>query len=218
VYDEQTRINSFAHVNHTNTKTRTGVLLCINGTGIMNKYVKQLAGAQLSYKEFDQRASSIQPGSEGLHILPFGNGAERIFNNEIVGAHFENIDLNKHSAAHFFRAAQEGIAFAFKYGFDIMQSNGMKPTMIRAGKANMFLSNVFAEAFVNATGVTVELYDADGSVGAAKGAGIGVQFYASAEEACSIQQSIGVIAPGNIPLYQDLYQQWYQTLTRHGVQ
>jgi len=143
LFDNETRINSFAHVNHTANKTRTGVLLCINGTGIMNRYVKQLAGTQLSYTTFDQQASSIKAGSEGLHILPFGNGAERIFNNKIVGAHFENIDLNKHAAPHFFRAAQEGIAFAFKYGFDIMQSNGMKPTMIRAGKANMFLSNVF---------------------------------------------------------------------------
>jgi len=215
VFDQQSRLNSFAHVNHTAEKTRTGVLLCINGTGIMNRYVKQLAGAHLSYKEFDQQASAIKAGSDGLHVLPFGNGAERIFNNKIVGAHFENIDLNKHTAAYFFRAAQEGIAFAFKYGFDIMQSNGMKPTMIRAGKANMFLSSVFTEAFVNVIGVPIELYEADGSVGAAKGAGIGVKFYASAEEACCIQQSIGIIEPTNVSLYQELYQLWSKTLNRH---
>ena len=218
VFDQQSRLNSFAHVNHTAEKTRTGVLLCINGTGIMNRYVKQLAGAELSYKEFDQQASAIKAGSDGLHILPFGNGAERIFNNKIIGAHFENIDLNKHTAAHFFRAAQEGIAFAFKYGFDIMQSNGMKPTMIRAGKANMFLSNVFTEAFVNVIGVPVELYAADGSVGAAKGAGIGVNFYASAEEACIVQQSIGMIEPTNVSLYEELYQHWHHTLLRHEIQ
>ncbi len=217
LFDNETRINSFTHVNHTANKTRTGVLLCINGTGIMNRYVKQLAGTQLSYATFDQQASSIKAGSEGLHILPFGNGAERIFNNKIVGAHFENIDLNKHAAPHFFRAAQEGIAFAFKYGFDIMQSNGMKPTMIRAGKANMFLSNVFTEALVNVIGVPIELYEADGSAGAAKGAGIGVKFYASAEEACDIKKSMGIIEPSNISLYQELYEQWQQTLNRHII-
>ena len=183
----------------------------------MNRYVKQLAGTQLSYATFDQQASSIKAGSEGLHILPFGNGAERIFNNKIVGAHFENIDLNKHAAPHFFRAAQEGIAFAFKYGFDIMLSNGMKPTMIRAGKANMFLSNVFTEALVNVIGVPIELYEADGSAGAAKGAGIGVKFYASAEEACDIKKSMGIIEPSNISLYQELYEQWQQTLNRHII-
>ena len=114
VYDNETRINSFAHVNHTNEQTRTGVLLCINGTGIMNKYVKQLMGANLSYAQINDQASKVNIGSDGLHILPFGNGAERIFNNKIVGAHFENIDLNKHTAAHFYRGAQEGIAYAFK--------------------------------------------------------------------------------------------------------
>ncbi len=217
VFDQQSRLNTFAHVNHTANKIRTGVLLCINGTGIMNRYVKQLAGKDLSYKAFDQQAATIHAGSDGLQILPFGNGAERIFNNKIVGAHFENIDLNKHTAAHYFRAAQEGIAFAFKYGFDIMQSNGMKPTMIRAGKANMFLSKLFAEAFVNVIGVPVELYDADGSVGAAKGAGIGVHYYQSAEEACKIYQSISVIEPTNEAIYQDLYQGWYKTLLRHQV-
>jgi xylulokinase len=176
-----------------------------------------LAGKELTYQAFDQQAATINVGSDGLQILPFGNGAERIFNNKIVGAHFENIDLNKHTAAHYFRAAQEGIAFAFKYGFDIMQSNGMKPTRIRAGKANMFLSKLFTEAFVNVIGVPVELYDADGSVGAAKGAGIGVLYYQTAEEACKIHQSIAVIEPTNEALYQNLYQGWYETLLRHQV-
>jgi xylulokinase len=163
----------------------------------------------------NEQAAKVKVGSDGLHILPFGNGAERIFNNKIVGAHFEHIDLNKHNKAHFFRAAQEGIAFAFKFGFDIMKSNGMNPTMIRAGKANMFLSNIFTDAFVNVIGVPVELYEGDGSAGAAKGAGIGVGFYASAEEACSIQKSIGVIEPTNISMYQDLYLEWNQTLSKH---
>ena len=214
VFDNESRLNSFAHVNHTKNKTRVGVLLCINGTGIMNRYVRNLAGANLSYKEFDKLASSINAGSDGLHILPFGNGAERIFNNKIVGAHFTNIDLNKHTNAHFFRAAQEGIAFAFKYGFDIMHSNGMQPTMIRAGKANMFLSSVFSEVFVNTIGVPVELYDADGSVGAAKGAGIGVKFYSSAEEACTTQKSLAVIEPKDVNLYQELYHDWYVSLLK----
>jgi xylulokinase len=94
-----------------------------------------------------------------------------MLNNKQVGAHFQNIDLNLHTQAHIFRAVQEGIACAFRYGFDIMRSNGMNPTVIRAGKSNLFLSELFAETFVNATGVPVELYNNDGSVGAALGAG-----------------------------------------------
>ncbi len=215
VYDNETRINSFAHVNHTNINASIGVLLCINGTGILNRYVKELMGANESYQQMNEAASAITLGSDGLQIMPFGNGAERIFNNKIIGAQFENVDLNKHTSAHFYRAAQEGIAFAFKYGFDIMQSNGMQPSKIRAGKANMFLSPIFCEAFVNVIGVPLALYDADGSVGAAKGAGIGVKVYSSAEEACNVQENIGLIEPTKISLYQDLYEQWNSQLSKH---
>ena len=214
VYDKESRVNSFAHVNYTNQKTKIGVLLCINGTGIMNRYIRNLAGANLSYNEINTQASAINAGSDGLYVLPFGNGAERIFNNKIIGAHFLNIDLNKHTNAHFFKAAQEGIAFAFKYGFDIMQESGMKPVTIRAGKANMFLSDVFIEAFVNTIGVPVELYDADGSVGAAKGAGIGANYYSSAEEACSTKKSLAIIEPSNTKKYQELYNNWFGFLKK----
>jgi xylulokinase len=217
VYDKETRINSFAHVNHTNENTRIGVLLCINGTGILNRYVKQMMGSSLTYQQMNEASEAIPAGSDGLHIMPFGNGAERIFNNKIIGAHFENVDLNKHGSAHYFRAAQEGIAFAFKYGFDIMQANGMQPTKIRAGRANMFLSSVFCEAFVNVIGVPLELTEADGSVGAAKGAGIGVKAYSSAEEACSVQKSVALIEPTKVKLYQDLYEQWNKNLSKHLI-
>ncbi|MCH5598215.1 FGGY-family carbohydrate kinase [Niabella ginsengisoli] len=181
-YDPQSRVNSFAHVNYTDQFTRVGVLLCINGTGILNKWVRNLSGG-MSYPEMNEAASTINAGSDGLLILPFGNGAERMLNNKIPGAHIINIDLNKHANAHLFRAAQEGIAFAFRYGLDIMRGNGMQPAIIRAGKTNMFLSNVFCEAFVNATNVPIELYDCDGSVGAALGAGIGAGYFKKPSDA-----------------------------------
>ena len=156
-YDPQSRVNTFAHVNHTDQLNRLGVLLCINGTGILNSWVKKMVGAGDDYPQMNQAASRIQPGSDGLQIMPFGNGAERIFNNKMIGAQFVNIDFNKHSEAHIFRAAQEGIAFTFRYGLDIMRENGMNPSIIRAGFSNMFLSDVFTDAFVNATNVPVAL-------------------------------------------------------------
>ncbi len=153
-------------------------MLCINGTGILNRWIRNLSG-NVSYAQLNEMAATVRPGSDGLTILPFGNGAERMLNNKIVDAHLQNINLNKHTTAHLVRAAQEGIAFAFRYGLDIMRSNGMQPAVIKAGKANMFLSPVFTEAFVNATHVPVELYDCDGSVGAALGAGIGAGYISS---------------------------------------
>ena len=214
-YDPQSRVNTFAHVNHTDSINRLGVLLCINGTGILNSWVKKMVGAGNDYPQMNQAAGQIQAGSDGLQIMPFGNGAERIFNNKILGAQFVNIDFNKHSEAHIFRAAQEGIAFTFRYGIDIMRENGMNPSIIRAGYSNMFLSDVFTDAFVNATNVPVALYHTDGSVGAAIGAGIGSGTYKNATEAFSNFKPIKVVEPNNAKGFNELYLDWRQSLEKY---
>lgn len=211
-YDPQSRVNSFAHVNHSAAETHVGVLLCINGTGILNKWIKGITGGIASYRQMDEQAATVPAGSDGLVFLPFGNGAERILNNRILGAHLQNIDLNKHTISHLYRAGQEGIAFALRYGLDIMRQNGMTPAVIRAGKANMFLSPVFTKAFVNATGVPVELHESDGSVGAALGAGIGVGFFSEASDAFHHQDILNTVQPTQTSLYDELYQRWKHQL------
>ena len=213
VYDEKSRINSFAHVNYLEEQKRIGVLLCINGTGILNNWIKNICGNQFNYQQMNEAAANITPGSNGLKMLPFGNGAERMLENKMVQSHIFNIDFNVHKPAHLFRAAQEGIAFAFRYGLDIMRENGMRPSVIRAGKANMFLSDVFTQCFVDATNVTVELHDCDGSIGAAKGAGIGVGFYTSAKEAFANTKPLHFVQPSQQVLYDELYQEWKELLT-----
>ncbi len=211
--DRFSRVNAFAHVNHNSTSKRLGVLLCINGTGIMNRWIKDLSGK--NYKEMNELASKINPGSDGVMVIPFGNGAERIFENKIVGAQILNVDLNKHSKAHVFRAVQEGIVFSFRYGLDIMRENGIHPSMIRVGRTNMFLSDVFTESFVNTTNVPVELYDNDGSVGAAIGAGIGAGIYSSPQEAfINFKPIKGVDPSGLAKLYDDLYAAWKAELKK----
>jgi xylulokinase len=214
-HDKFSRVNAFAHVNHSTEDKRLGVLLCINGTGIMNSWIKKLSGEDLSYKEMDELASKIKQGSEGLFVLPFGNGSERMLQNKIIGAHIDNIDLNKHTKAHIFRAVQEGIAFAFRYGLDIMRENGLHPTIIRAGKSNLFLSDVFVQSFVNATGVAVELYANDGSVGAALGAGIGAGIYKTFDEAFSQFKPLKKIEPTNTESYDTLYLNWKKLLENY---
>lgn len=211
-YDQQSRINSFAHVNHQSAKARIGVLLCINGAGIFNRWVKNLIGANRSYPELNKAATDISAGANGLLALPFGNGAERMLNNKQVGAHFQNLDFNIHSDAHLVRAAQEGVAFAFRYGLDIMRENGMHPTVIRAGKANLFLSDVFTGSFVNSTQVPVEFYDGDGSFGAAMGAGIGAGVFKDAASAFSNRIPVGSVEPKQQNEYEELYQHWKEFL------
>jgi xylulokinase len=140
--------------------------------------------------------------------LPFGNGAERMLNNKTIGAHFHNLDFNLHTAGHLVRAAQEGIAFSFRYGLDIMRENGMSPSIIRAGRANMFLSDVFTQSFVNVTGVPVELYQTDGSIGAALGAGLGAGIFAHPQEAFAGSKPLHTVEPTQSEDADVLYQQW----------
>ena len=213
-YDLQSRVNSFAHVNHTSAENRIGMLLCINGTGILNSWVKKYIGANTNYTTMNEMAASIPAGSDGLTILPFGNGAERIFNNKIIGAQILGLDLNKHTAAHIYRAAQEGIAFAFRYGLDIMRENKLEPSVIKAGQANLFLSPVFTHAFVNATGVPVALYNVEGSVGAALGAGIGAGIYKELKEAFADKKPIQLIEPTETKQYNVLYENWKNNLAK----
>ena len=213
-YDLQSRVNSFAHVNHTSAENRIGMLLCINGTGILNSWVKKYIGANTNYTTINEMAASIPAGSDGLTILPFGNGAERIFNNKIIGAQILGLDLNKHTAAHIYRAAQEGIAFAFRYGLDIMRENKLEPSVIKAGQANLFLSPVFTHAFVNATGVPVALYNVEGSVGAALGAGIGAGIYKELKDAFADTKPIERIEPRDTEKYNLLYENWKNNLAK----
>jgi len=226
-YDPGSRVNSFAHVNYSTAARRIGVLLCINGTGIMNRWIRDLVnggsgnggggfGARggWDYARLNAEAMRIGPGSEGLRVLPFGNGAERIFSNRIIGAQLLDIDLNLHGPAHLYRAGQEGIAFTFRYGLDIMRENGMSPSVIRAGRTNMFLSPVFTEAFVNATNVPVELYQTDGSIGAALGAGIGAGFFRDGKEAFAGMKPVDLVMPSKAGEYDALYGRWLEELRR----
>ena len=213
-FDTASRINNFAHVNHVQENNRLGMLLCINGTGIMNSWAKKWIGESLNYNEMNTAASNIPIATEGLQVIPFGNGAERIFNNKTIGAHLLNLNLNKHTNAHVYRAVQEGIVFAFRYGLDIMRENNIQPTIIKAGISNMFLSEVFVDAFVNTLDTPIELFDTDGSIGAAKGAGVGMGFYSNTKEAFINFKPIRKQVPGNSKIYDDAYLNWKQSLNK----
>lgn len=211
-YDPQSRVNTFAHVNYRPDNIRTGILLCINGAGIFNRWIKQLAGSHLSYANMNEAAAAVEAGCEGLFALPFGNGAERMLNNRMIGAHFHGLDLNKHTAAHLFRTVQEGIAFSFRYGLDILRENGLSPGIVRAGKSNLFLSEVFTHAFVNASGLAVEFYEGDGSLGAAIGAGMGAGIYSSASQAFEKRSAQALIEPDDEERFNELYAKWKMVL------
>lgn len=214
-YDMQSRINTFAHVNHTPDVTRLGVMLCINGTGCLNSWVKRnVAPAGMSYVEINALAATAPIGSAGLSILPFGNGAERMLCNKEVGCSAHGIDFNIHGRQHFVRAAQEGIVFSFKYGMDIMKEMGIPLSVIHAGHANMFLSPIFRDTLAGVTGVSIELYDTDGSVGAAKGAGMGAGIYKDNTEAFATLEKLGFVEPDMVrqQQYAEAYALWKQRL------
>lgn len=216
-YDPQSRVNSFAHVNHTADQTRIGVLLCVNGTGILNSWVKRnIAPDGISYNEMNDLAAKAPIGSAGLSVLPFGNGAERMLGNREINCSIRGLNFNVHSKHHIVRAAQEGIVFSFKYGIDIMESMGMKVNKIHAGHANMFLSPIFRDTLAGVTGATIELYDTDGSVGAAKGAGMGAGIYKNNTEAFASLEKLAVIEPNQSARqeYADAYAKWKYRLEK----
>jgi xylulokinase len=212
--DTASRVNTFAHVNHLSEKKSLGVLMCINGTGILYKFIKNLIGEELSYSALNTLTENVSAGSEGVLILPFGNGSERILNNKSVGSHILNINFNIHNKAHIARSALEGIAFAFHYGLKIMLQNGINLNVIKAPKANLFLSKVFLEAFVNTTGLTVELYESDGAVGAAIGASVGTSLNNNIDEAFAQLKPVDIIKPKDESPYQDLYEKWEHELQK----
>lgn len=213
-FDPQSRVNTFLHVNHSVDNQRLGVLLCINGTGILNSWLKRNTGNNHSYDEMNGMASSVAPGCDGLTVLPFGNGAERILMNRDIGCRIAGLDFNRHSDRHLYRAAQEGIAFSFRYGFDVMKETGINPGVIRAGKANMFQSSVFREALSCITNVEIHLYNTDGSIGAARGAGIGCGFYKSEKEAFPGLVTVGKTEPdkSKAAAYNEAYKKWENLL------
>jgi len=214
-FDPRSRVNTFLHVNHSSDKQRLGVLLCINGTGILNSWLRKNTGNNLSYDEMNVLASGVAPGSDGIAILPFGNGAERMLMNRDIGCRIAGLNFNRHSNSHLYRAAQEGIAFSFRYGLDIMKETGIDPGLIRAGSTNMFLSPVFREALSCITGAEISLYNTDGSIGAARGAGIGCGFYRSEREAFAGLKPVGKTEPdaSRVSLYEEAYLKWKDILS-----
>ena len=210
-YDPKSRVNTFAHVNHTAEQTRLGVLLCINGTGILNSWIKKnVAPEGISYNDMNTLASQSPIGSKGISIIPFGNGAERILENKETGCSIHGINFNTHSKGDIIRAAQEGIVFSFQYGMEIMAGMGMDISVVRAGNANMFFSPIFRQTLASISGATIELYDTDGAAGAAKGAGIGVGIYKDNNEAFASLAKLAVIEPeaDKQTQYQEAYERW----------
>ena len=222
LFDPQNRVNTFAHVNYTNEKQNKGILLCINGTGIQYSWIKQtILEDKYSYEEMNDIASRIEAGSEGVFCFPFGNGAERILVNKDINCQFSNISFNRHNLGHLIRSAQEGIAFSFRYGLDIMNSmwksaglESMEAKVVRAGNSNLFQSEVFREAFVNVCNLDLEIYNTDGSQGAARGAGIGIGYFTNNEEAFKGLKVIDKMKPQDelVKEYDSCYQNWKKHL------
>lgn len=209
--DPLNRINNFVHVNGL-----TGVMLCLNGTGILNAWMRRTVAPEgISYAEMNELMETVPIGAEGVVVLPFGNGAERVLRNREVGCSIHGVNFNRHTKVHLLRAAQEGIAFSFAYGIELMQHLGMRVKTIKAGYANLFLSPLFRRTLSAVTGATIELYETDGAAGAARGAGIGSGMYKDADEAFASLHLITSEQPvqDNTP-YMEAYRHWVEIMDK----
>lgn len=214
--DSASRVNTFLHVNDKSGAHRYGVLLCINGSGIMNSWIHRNVTPDMGYAEMDETASAAPAGSDGLMVLPFGNGAERVLCNAVPGAQLAGLDLVRHGRAHVLRATQEGIAYSFRYGIDIMRELGLDLKVIRAGKANLFLSPLFRETLATLCDADIELYDTDGSLGAARGGALGAGYYSCPEEAFATLAKLDVVHPRVEwkDSLEETYEKWKQQLIK----
>ncbi len=217
VYDLQSRVNGFAHVNYTKEQTQIGILLCINGAGIQYAWMRQHAAkANISYSEMEEMAAAVPIGSEGLVILPFGNGAERMLNNANIGSHICNMQLNQHGQAHLYRAALEGIAFSFVYGIEILKEMGLDLGIMRVGNDNLFQSSIFAHTIATLVDSQIDVVETTGAVGAAKASGVASGVYVSLEEALKGVDVLKSYVPQeeDKEVYRVAYERWKESLER----
>ena len=214
-YDKENRVNTFAHVNHTEELNRLGILLCINGTGISNSWIRKiLYDSNISYDVLNRLAGEVNIGSEGLTFLPFGNGAERMLLNKELEASFLGLNFNIHNKIHMLRSVLEGVAFSFYYGISILKTLSVNSRVIRAGMANMFLSKIFRETISSLSGCIIQLYNTDGSLGAARAAAYGAGFYSSFQDAFKSLKCMDIIEPDkkNKNKYMSAYSKWLNEL------
>jgi xylulokinase len=216
-YDPQSRVNNFVHISHSDTHPRYGVLLCVNGTGSLNSWLRRTFFSGVSYAGMNQEAALAPVGAGGVRFYPFGNGAERVLENRDPGATLQGLQFNRHNRTHVARAAQEGIVFALRYGMEVMEAMGLKMTTVRAGYANMFLSELFANTFCNTSGCVLELYNTDGATGAARAAGVGCGVYASLAESYRGMEVVKRLEPdaAQQAANNDAYQFWKSDLSKY---
>jgi xylulokinase len=213
-YDPLSRVNAFIHVNHQSDNARYGILMCLNGTGILNSWLRREFFPDESYETMNDGASIIPIGADGISCYPFGNGAERILENRNPGGLIKGLDFNRHNKYHLARAAQEGIVFSLIYGAEIMEEMGLTLHRVRAGYANMFLSSLFAQTFANCSDCPVELYNTDGAIGAARGAGYGIKFYRQMKDCFRGMELVRKVEPENnhSGRVQEIYDRWKEGL------
>lgn len=220
VVDMQQRVNTFAHVTHTTNKPSFGVLACVNGTGIQYSWLRHMLAnnGDLSFIDLNNLAKTAPPGCDGLHVFSFGNGAERILNNRNIGASFTNINFHKHGPQHLIRAAQEGIAFSLVYCIEIFKEIGIEIKVLKAGSANLFNSPLFRQIVADTSGIPVEVINADGALGAARGAMVGSQAIDIKTIGSEMIQTVARVEPSeNTQLYRQIYNEWLGEL-QHQLQ
>lgn len=210
---EFARINNFAHVNYEKGKVlRIGKLLCINGAGIQYRWLLNNLDVA-SYEEMNELANQVPVGSDGVCVLPFGNGAERMLNNRDIGTRMLNLNLNNHTKAHLCRAALEGIAFSFVYGMYILKSDGSIVNVMRAGNDNLFRSQIFSDTVATLIGYDIEIYNTTGAIGAARAADLHKGNFATFGKQIIENDYVMTYKPAtNKSAYQKAYELWKNEL------
>ena len=141
-------------------------LLCTMNVTVATEMVRR--EFELDHSGFERMAARVPAGSEGLLLLPYLEGERTPNIPEGTGVFF-GVRPGTFTAAHFARAAMEGVTLGMNYGLRRLAELGVRATQVRAtggGARSRLWRQIMADTF-NAEVVTLQV-----SEGAAFGAAL----------------------------------------------
>ena len=157
------------------------LILWSSTAGMALKWFKNNFAESFSFKELDELAKDIGPGSDGLTMLPYFTGSTMPKYNPDARAVFSGINLS-HTRAHFARAIMEAIAFTLKQNLEYVGEDAIKEIRITGGGAS---SPLWATIKSDVTGKVLKtLTESETAcLGSALAAAVGVGEYDSLKSA-----------------------------------
>ena len=224
--DPSTRVHTFCHAVPGKWHVM-GVMLSAGGSlrwfrdNLGAEEVEEAKKRNLDpYEVLIEKASTVEPGCEGLIFLPYLAGERTPHANPSAKGVFFGLTL-RHQKAHLIRSILEGVAFGLRDSLEIIRDMGISVKEVRAlgGGARSSLWRQMQADIMNLEMTTLNVTEG-AAFGAAILAGVGIGAYDSVEEACDnllLIRSRTKPIRENVKVYDEYYKVYrslYPALTR----